>query len=129
MRRLCCYDDVTLDEVMTKLKVVAINKEKICTINVRRDPQALWSLVEPPQLLILSELQQSDMTAIAKRLAQIMDKDNPLCFILGADLKVVKALMRLDQLREAFSSCPDIDADLIEFRRELFVSAEESYEF
>lgn len=129
MYRLCCYDNVSLDEVTQILRTLPVNDKQTYIIDMRVDPKALWRIAHEPQILVLQSVQKADAQDTARRLSQLYQHYNPLCIILSADMNVIKALFHFDNLKNIFSCREDITADITAFKRDMLVMTDESYEF
>lgn len=133
MYRLCCYEDITVGDVIAVLNTTAIDRERIHVVDMDLDGQELWRIGSDVEVLIILKASSSGNWDLAGRLSKLFLKRNPLCIVLDVDVRTVKSFMRFENLKQQFSTCSDIIEDVTAYNRDMLAfepdTSEEYYEF
>lgn len=133
MHRLCCYEDITVGDVIAVLNTTAIDRKRIHVVDMKLDGQELWRIGSDVEVLIILRASSSGNWDLAGRLSKLFLKRNPLCIVLDVDVRTVKSFMRFENLKQQFSTCSDIIEDVTVYSRDMLVfepeASEECYEF
>lgn len=110
--RICCYDNLTLEEVHKKIDLMPVSKEDTYYIDLVSDPAALQRTHEHPRVIVLSNCAHSNIVQTVSRISNLYINYNPLLICLDCNLDFVKYLLRYDSLREKISFHTKLNDDV-----------------